>query len=751
MRRGIQTLDSGRLPRANDEVVVSARLAARGFHAGSRLTLDDGSVRRVVGQIRWIDESSAMLVVGPPQSFGLATANGAPSWLVDAPQPITWAQVQALNKGGFAAISRAVVTNPPPASQVSYPISRGWLSASSVAVLAMIVAMALLEVVLLAGPAFAVGVRRQQRSLALLSATGGRPRDVRRVILGGGLVLGGTASVIGVVGGVAVARIAVPQVQNFSTTAFGPFQLSWRDVLAIAACGLLSAVLAALAPAYAAARQDVVAVLSGRRGQTRSPLWSPLLGVLLLAGGVVAAVMGATHGAGGELYITAAAISAVLGMVLVIPIVVAQLGRLARALPLPARFAVRDAARHRSRTAPAVAAVAATVAGVVALGIGGTSDAAQSRATYTTRGPIGAAIVTDTSRKAPDWAAIATVVRRQVPGGHITHLLGVVNGNDLVVPTGGPRPEGLEVHPAQSDAANQSGDSYAANFGAGVLVGVRTFQAMGLNLTSADRARASQALAAGKVVVFTRSSNASRVTSVQLLHQRYPTGDGGDVTTLGRWTVPAIGITAPGTLQPAQAVIPPGALRPTGLSATTTALLVNGVTISTSQGDALNEALRAIDRNAYASVERGFHDNTTAVAMLLLGCVGGVLVLGGTLTATFLALSDARPDFATMGAVGAAPGTRRRVAASYAATIGLLGALLGAAVGFIPGVAVTYPLTDSSWAKGSLDANGAPIAGHYLDIPWLLVLGLVIALPIMAAGAVALFTRSRLPMVSRLS
>ena len=69
-------------------------------------------------------------------------------------------------------------------------------------------------------------------------------------------------------------------------------------------------------------------------------------------------------------------------MVLLTPLVLGLLGRLARLLPLPARFAVRDAARHRSRTAPAVAAVAATVAGVVALGIGGMSDAAQNRAMY---------------------------------------------------------------------------------------------------------------------------------------------------------------------------------------------------------------------------------------------------------------------------------------------------------------------------------------------------------------------------------
>ena len=45
-----------------------------------------------------------------------------------------------------------------------------------IAIVALIVAMALLEVVLLAGPAFAVGARRQARTLALMAASGGTPR-----------------------------------------------------------------------------------------------------------------------------------------------------------------------------------------------------------------------------------------------------------------------------------------------------------------------------------------------------------------------------------------------------------------------------------------------------------------------------------------------------------------------------------------------------------------------------------------------
>jgi putative ABC transport system permease protein len=752
--RGLFRLTGGRLPRTTNEVVVTGRLASRGFPIGSELTLQSGGPRRVVGLVESTSTRGRNAVVGMRGSLDFNPNDAVvQAWLVTKPGGVSWSTVQRLNSHALLVLSRSVVEHPPPASAVSGQVSSdgGGLNSAELTVLALVVAMALLEVVLLAGPAFAVGARRQQRSLALIAATGGEPPDIRKVVLASGLVLGSVAAVGGSVGGVCVAWLARPGVQHFSTELLGPFQLSVRDIVGIAACGFLSAVLAALAPALLAAQHDVVAVLAGRRGETRTRLRSPILGGVLLGLGVAGAVYGARK-PGGEIDITASAIAAVLGMVLLIPVVVAQLGRLARGLPLPARFAVRDAARHRSRTAPAVAAVAATVAGVVALGIGGMSDAAQNRATYTPRGPIGAATVTAGGTQKPDWPAIEAVVRRQLPASHITRMLGVTNATNFAPLAAGSPTDGLDVQPILRGGTDQDGESYLSAFGTGVLVGTPTFQAMGTHLSKADRERATQALAAGKVVVFTRQPIAARVTSVRLMRQHLSAdGNNASIRTVGKWTVPAVGITAPGTAQPAQAVVPTAALRVTGLTETTTALLVDGVHISTADNDALSEALTGVDINASVWVERGFHDNSTTVILLLLGCVGGALVLGGTLTATFLALSDARPDFATMGAIGAAPNTRRTVAASYAGTIGFVGATLGAAVGFIPGIAVTFPLTSASWAKGSIDASGAPIGSHFIDVPWLMIIGLVVALPLLTAAVVGLSTRSRLPMVSRLS
>ena len=53
----------------------------------------------------------------------------------------------------------------------------------------------------------------------------------------------------------------------------------------MAAFGLLSAFLAAVVPAWIASRQDVVAVLAGRRGDRKPSLRSPLLGLVLLGVG----------------------------------------------------------------------------------------------------------------------------------------------------------------------------------------------------------------------------------------------------------------------------------------------------------------------------------------------------------------------------------------------------------------------------------------------------------------------------------
>ena len=157
--------------------------------------------------------------------------------------------------------------------------------------------------------------------------------------------------------------------------------------------------------------------------------------------------------------------------------------------------------------------------------------------------------------------------------------------------------------------------------------------------------------------------------------------------------------------------------RPSELGAepATVALAVTG-TCREQQEEAVNEALAAISESASLYVERGYQADDDDGHRPARSCssLGGVLMLGGTLTATFLALSDARPDLATLSAVGASPRTRRGVAAAYAVVVGVVGAMLGAAVGFIPGIAVTWPLTSTQLRLNGGCCTDGPVPGRAL-------------------------------------
>jgi len=739
---GLFRLTSGRWAESEGEVVVNAALAEKGFPNGSRLTVHDGPTLTVVGAVESTTSRNFPIAVSGLGELGVDT-HGYQQWLVGG-GPVSWDEVRDLNHIGAFVLSRAVVENPPPDSELSAEVRQFESEGDTawIAVIVLVVVMALLEVVLLAGPAFAVGARRQQRTLALMSASGGTPKQARRVILAGGVVLGGTAAVVGVVLGVLIGWALLPVAQRYSDSWLGPFGFNPLHLLLIACFGLLSAFLAAVVPAWIASRQDVVAVLSGRRGDRRPSLRSPVLGVLLLAIGIGLSVQGA-RGSGGDLTIAGAAVVAVLGMILLVPVVVATLARFSRRLPLVGRYAVRDAARHRTRTVPAVAAVAATVAGVVALGIGNASDAAESEATYSPQLPMGMGTLTASDRDA-DWGRLEDAVRREAPSTGITPLTAY----------DAPRDDGfVDVRLRRPGAQDPESllDSYGSSYGS-VLVGEEMLELAPIT-DDAVVAEARRMLDRGGAVVFTSLPvEGDRIRIGGAVH---PMSDG-ESERLQTVELPALFVQVPMGAALAQAVVAPGSLDGTGMTATTAGLLLHADSISKREESDLREVVQGISDGAYLYVERGFqNDDETLVVLAILFSLGAVLMLGGTLTATFLALSDARPDLATLSAVGAPPRTRRGVAAAYALVVGLVGAVVGAAVGFIPGIAISFPLT-RQYGSCTYTGSGPPTCeevlgpSHYLDIPWTLVIGLVVVLPLLTAMIMGLTARSRLPLVARL-
>ncbi|MCW3844906.1 ABC transporter permease, partial [Micromonospora yasonensis] len=295
---------------------------------------------------------------------------------MDLPGPVDAALVDRLNARGIVVAGRVplpgrdeVTTAPnlPDPEQTGNVVLVGGLG--------------LLEVVLLVGPAFAVGVRRRRRDLALVAVAGGDGAHLRRIVLADGVVLGAGGAALGLLLGVGAAFAGRPLVEQYVMSArFGGYRVFPAALAAIAVVAVLAGVLAALAPAWTAARQDVVAGLAGRRQPPRHRRRWLVLGVLLTAVGAAVAALGATRSS--PTVVLAGLILGELGLVFATPTLIGLLARAGRLLPLTPRLALREASRNRSSAAPAISAVMAAVAGSVALGVYLAGDEARQRAQW---------------------------------------------------------------------------------------------------------------------------------------------------------------------------------------------------------------------------------------------------------------------------------------------------------------------------------------------------------------------------------
>ncbi|MFI0485195.1 FtsX-like permease family protein [Actinomadura sp. 9N215] len=596
-------------------------------------------------------------------------------------------------------------------------------SAAESAITAMAITMIVLEIVLLAGPAFVVDARRRRRDLALVAASGGAERHLRAVVLATGVLLGGIAAVAGALLGTLAAAVAMPIVEAVQDEPLGPFRMPWAQVAVTMLFGLGSGALAALLPARQAARMDVVAALAGRRdppGRARRG-W-PIAGGLLVLAGVAASLLGVR--VLNEFGAAFGAAAIIAGLVAACPWIVGTAGRLAPRLPLPLRLAVRDGARNRARTAPAVAAIMAAVAGITALAIGGASDLRQEQIEYQARLPAGSTMI-----RAPQTGADAAeqAIRRDLPGVPVLSL------KTLPGPGGYCTGDGAAC-PALSFVARE--DPEVMTDLLDHLVGGPREARM---LLGRDDPAVTSALDAGKVVLFGGSPTAGGTTAATV----FEWDDAVQRTTRRIEGLPAVAASGDPHVR---AIVPPKVAERIGMPIRTEAFGVDRADhrVTKAEQARLERTMRAFgdDIEDEVYVERGF-TRTFGGVMALLAAVAGVLALGGALIATSLAAADSRPDLATFAAVGARPGTRRLLTMGQAAFVAGLGCWLGIAGGVVPGLAAARPLTNQPGQPG--------VAGHgtILDVPWTLLIGLGVVIPLVTAVGVGTFTRGRLPMTRR--
>ncbi|MFF0568173.1 FtsX-like permease family protein [Streptomyces sp. NPDC004041] len=804
MLRGRIELTDGAFPRKPDEVAGTADFVrAAGLSVGDRVTVrGPEQTYTLTGTVElpadlradhlyalpgavidpWQKTADGDRTILPPQPSD-------PKWLVKGPAGagVTWQDVLAANERGVVVKSRQVALDPPPDSEVPMASESGGgysTEPETTAAVLTVAAMAVLEIVLLAGPAFAVGARRSRRQLGLVGSCGGNRGQVRAVVLAGGAVLGGVGAVAGVAAGFALTALFRPMIEDYTGSRFGELTVRPWEILAIAALGLVTGVLAALAPAIVAGRQSVLESLTGRRGTRRSSRLLPVVGVITLTAGVGVAVYGGV--AGDTVLVAGGSVLAELGVLGCIPVIVGFLGRLGRRLPLAPRMALRDAARNRGRTAPAVAAVMAAVAGSVAIATYTSSSAVEAAYDFEpnmTPGTVAVA-ASDIGADAELPRSRAAVEQNYPVSGKPADFGRVWAGSDcsvyyeeedgcgtleLVKPTGKGHSCALKGAGARELALRLSADEHKrmmnspacvdesstmVAFGTGehkIVIGGADVLATYVKL---DDPAAAKALEDGTPVLLNSAYAKNGEVTLKATHLYNDRDEkmralhpGKARTTTDRlkvYVAPDRFAATPGI----RMVMPRETAERLGLHVEDYgSFYALGRDATDAEAQATYAAIDQAGNRAYLMSSNERFRTQDDTILLILALFAGVVTLGAAAITTGLSKADAEADLTTLSAVGAPPGVRRSLSGFQCLVVALTGVLLGTAAGLVPAVALR--LTDLRAALAEMRADPMQSAYTPIVMPWETIGLLALVVPVLAGLLAAALTSSRLTLARR--
>ena len=758
---GRYELVDGRIPSSSRELMTTpAALDRLGVGIGEDVVLtDSGTSYTVVGTLAAAelgDRSPALFLSDD------APLSGDTRWYLPE-RALSWPEIEALNAEGVVAFSRPVVLDPPTTRNTDIPGSYDRYSGATMTVIMVLAAGGLFAayvVVMLAGAAFAVAARRQQRTLAVAASVGASASDLRRVILLQGTSLGLAGGLVGVALGIGAAALTMTLVSDGSATQFWGFHVPWLVLAAILVFSTLVGTASAAMPARTVARSDTLSALRGaRRPQTpraSRPIWGSLLlllGIALTIGsafGVLAININTMSIPGDSPLRVIAPVGIVIG-----PIVF-QLGILlsgrwllwltSKALSrcgIAARLAARDAAANASRTVPAFAAIAATVfIAVFAIGQIAMQNAMTARQ-WTYQAPVGDLAIDlyatdltqaldpdqagDAAEAGLELAAIAgaeqtAVITRQrdlwsystldaIPA-DLTRVIAVLPDEHLQDPESEPSFNGNGQDPSNPIAVISTDEIDTA---------------LGVQLTASQRADYRSGAA---IVTDPRFVTDGRVSfGAWTAREAYEAKMPDNIWTPWRdlpdradpiWEkdLDAIAVDLP--RQPVVVAVSPKTATELGIIAQPTRVIASFEAPTTSEvRDRVQAQTSAVSGTEW-TVAAYFEDGPPEDAFWMIPILTavGVLVLGASGVALSLARFERRPDDATISAVGGTGGLRRRVGFWQGLIIAGFGTIAGAAAGVLPPIGFAI----QSW--GALDIG---------DMPWLVLAGLAVVLPLAIA------------------
>jgi len=659
------SLVSGQYPAAANEIAVTGDVATD-FHLsiGSSWTVAGRAwkVTGIVANPQSLLDEFALVIPGQVTNPSDATV------LFDAPG--TASAVQRATHLNFVSTAQTVANN-------------NEINPETISVAAAVLGLLLIALVGIGG--FTVLAQRRLRAIGMLAAQGATERNIRLVVRANGLATGVVGAVAGLVLGFLAWLAYRPQAENSAHHVMGVFQLPWTVIGISMVLAVAATYFAASRPAKAIARTPIVAALAGRPPALKKTrhLAVPvglcfLVGAFLLLGSA-----GASGGNGNGMdEVVLGFVALAVAIVLLAPALLSVVAAAGKHAPIAVKLALRDLARYRARSGPALAAISLSTMIAVIICV---ASAARFGNVLDYAGP------NLTSSQLIVYAPVGNIQ----PG----------QGND-------PSPSGPTA--AQLAAGVKTAQEIAADLGTTSMIALDTSDA-GLQHASPGRSWSGQIYVATPQLLkafgisqseinpnadfLTMRPGLSTMSLMQLTYGNYSADNyggrgGGGPNGLDQWPCPAgscianppiqeisqlpSGTSAPNTVVTEHAISTlhlQSSVQPNGWLITVPGGLTPAqITTAQELAAAAPGNMSVETRNSIPSLAQIVDAATIFGLALALGILG--LSVG-------LVRSEARRDLRTLAATGASGATRRAITAATAGALGLTGAVVGIVGGYV--------------------------------------------------------------------
>lgn len=342
------SLVSGRYPAAAGQVAVTPGVASDFRLSTGKSWTVNGRTYTVTGIVR---NPESLL-----DDFALVTPGQ-----VTSPTTVT---VLFNGRGAAGTIASATRLNVIDAQSLQHA---NLINPQTISVAAALLGMLLIALVGVGG--FSVLAQRRLRAIGMLAAQGATQRHIRTVVRANGAATGVAGAAAGFVLGFGAWLAYRPFAETSAHHLMGMFQLPWKVIVISMVLAVIATYFAASRPAKAIARVPVVAALAGRPPEPKKTrrLAVPVGIGFCAAAFALFGAAGASNGNGGGMAEAAGGfITLTVAIILLAPALLGVVAAAGRRSPVAVRLALRDLARYRARSGPALAAISlATLIAVI--------------------------------------------------------------------------------------------------------------------------------------------------------------------------------------------------------------------------------------------------------------------------------------------------------------------------------------------------------------------------------------------------